>query len=252
VLDQQQLIQSLAACGTTACGAMKVDPAHLQYVGMSLGGVIGGITTAVRGDLTARVLNVPAVGWVDILEGSQTNAIRCPLVDSLIDAGLLTGAKWDTLGTAAEFDDTGLCTSEAWKAQPGYRQFAVIARWALDAADPANFMRLLVSKKVLIQEVVSDNVWPNSATNNQGALLGLPASNADPFTGTQGASAAITATPGINKLMKYTYLPANGPFPGNSFGHGSLLKPPAGSGTAGLLGTGRVQLDAVFYLHLNP
>ena len=98
-------------------------------------------------DFRSAVLNVPGVGWADVLENSSTNAIKCPLVDALIDAGILTGAKWNPMVTP----NTGLCTTDAWKAQPGYAQFAAIGRWVLDPADGANFVRRLAAKKVLIR-----------------------------------------------------------------------------------------------------
>ena len=81
----------------------------------------------------------------------------------------LLGDKWNPIA------GTGLCTTEAWKAQPGYRQFSVIARWVLDPADPANFTRKLATRKFLIQEVVGDQVVPNVATENEGALVGFDA-----------------------------------------------------------------------------
>ena len=260
VLDQQALVAALKACGTTACNDLKVDPAKILYMGQSLGGIMGSITVSQRSDIKAAVLNVPGVGWADILENTSTLAIRCPLVDGLIDAGLLVGEKWNPLA------GTGLCTTDAWKTQPGYRQFAVIGRWILDPADPANFTRALATKRFMLQEVVGDTVVPNIATRNEGALTGLTPATADPGTAlSPTASMAISMMPMKALHIQYpTLAPIPGTFPGNTFTHGSLLQPattvitppgPCDPGTGarcdGALATARMQTDAIFYLTAN-
>lgn len=259
VLDQQGLVVALKACGTTMCGALQVDPAHVTYLGMSLGGIIGGITTAVRPDLTASVLNVPGVGWADIVENTQTLAINCPLVDGLIDAGIIMGEKWNPTA----MPNTGLCTTDAWKTQPGYRQFSAIGRWVLDPADPANFTRKLAAKKFLIQEVVGDTVIPNIATDNEGRLVGLMAMDASCGV-PNGAppppmlpSTALTTMPTASKFVKYTNLAVGSACtPGNTFSHSSLLRPAPTPGETtvgndGRLGTQRLQTDALYFLAVN-
>ncbi|MGN6105850.1 MAG: hypothetical protein ACTHU0_12160 [Kofleriaceae bacterium] len=243
VLDLHGLTAALKSCGAAGCGALKVDAAKIQYMGQSLGGIIGSTLTATNPDLKASVLNVPGVGWVDILENTETLAIRCMLVDGLIDATILTGDKWNPTAM------TGLCTTDAWKAQPGYRQFSMIGRWVLDPADPANFTRKLAPKKFLIQEVVGDTVVPNVATMNEGLLVGQTAATADPATSaTPMPSAAITTNPTASKWVQYPTITTPAP---NIFGHGSLLQPPALSGTGGQLGTVRMQTDAITFLVLN-
>ncbi|MBA3397063.1 MAG: hypothetical protein H0T89_30820 [Deltaproteobacteria bacterium] len=255
VLDLQSLASSLKTCGTTMCGTLVVDPAKMVYLGISLGGIMGTVATATTPELKAATLNVPGAGWVDIIENTQTLAIKCSVIDGLIDAGILMGPKYDTKGTPADpTDDTGLCVGDEWKTQPGYRQFSAIARWVLDPADPANFMRRLAgTKRFLIQEVVGDTVVPNLATDRQALLGGLTMPlMADPaLSGTPPPSAAITSMPMTNKFVKYPDLPANAGtgFPGNAFTHSSLLRP--ATGTAGLLGTIRIQTDAITYLVLN-
>lgn len=257
VLDLHGLVSALKACGTTACGALKVDVTNISYVGISLGGIMGSTAVATKGDFRSAVLNVPGVGWADILENSQTNAIKCPLVDALIDAKILTGEKWN----ATVQPNTGLCTTDAWKTQPGYASFAAIGRWVLDPADGANFASKLATKKILIQQVVGDTVVPNIATDNEAKLVGLfaMAAMADPATSASPpASAAITTNPTANKFVKYTNLPAAAPFPGNSFEHASLLRPaptpgitPPVVGNDGRLGTARLQFDAFTWLSQN-
>lgn len=250
VVDHHSLVAALKACGTASCGAFTVDPTHIVYIGISLGGIMGSITASVNPDIKASVLNVPGVGWVDILENTQTLPIRCSLVNGLIDAGILTGEKWT--GGA-----TGLCTTDAWKIQPGYRQFAAIGRWILDPADPANFTRKLAARRFLIQEVVGDQVVPNVATRNEGALVGLMPAAAD--CGTPNASpppamlpsAAILNMPMTSKWLQYTNSTAAMCAPvGNTFEHASLLRP-SGTGPDGRLGTQRLQTDALTFLNAN-
>lgn len=247
VLDMLGLVASLKACGQSVCGPLKVDSAHMSYMGISLGGIIGTTVVANATDFKSAVLNVPGVGLIDILENTASKQIRCTLVNGLIDAGVVIGEKSD-----AEFK-TGTCQGEEWKTQPGYQQFAVIGRWILDPADGANFTRKLAAKKFIIQEVVNDEVVPNIATDREGALVGLMPAAADPLNplAAPQPSVAITTNPTANKWVRYAMLPATADpaFPGNTFQHASLLSPAAG--TAGLAGTIRVQTDAITYLVLN-
>lgn len=256
ILDLQELVGALQGCGKTNCNTsvanFQVDVTNISYTGLSLGGIMGSTAVAVKPDFRSAVLNVPAVGWADILENTETDEIKCPLVNALIDAGILVGDKWNPTA------NTGLCTTDAWKMQPGYQQFSTIIRWVIDPADGANFTRKLATRKFLIQEVVGDQVVPNVATDNEGALVGLTPLTADPA----GAppvppSAAITTMPTANKFVKYPTLPPAAPsFPGNTFAHASLLRPAPTPGTNtvgndGKLGTLRLQTDAITYLLQN-
>ena len=119
------------------------------------------------------MLNVGGAGWVDVFENTETLALRCSWVDGLIDAGVLVGDKYNPS------QNTGLCTTDAWKEQASYPQFASIGRWVLDPADTANFTRKLAGRKTLLQEVVKDAVVSNLATDKLGALLELGPLTAD-------------------------------------------------------------------------
>ena len=247
VLDLHRLMNALKTCGTAPCNGFQVDTSKIQYTGQSLGSIIGTTFVGTSPGIKGGVLNVGAVGWADVLENTQNLTIRCSLVNGLIDAGILTGDKW-TGGT------TGLCTTDAWKLQPGYQTFAAIGRWVLDPADPANFASKTATKRFLIQEVVDDQVVPNVATDRQGALVGLGGMDqvGDMYLppGNTGPSAAL-ANPLKNLWVKYPTLPPDGAtsFPGNTFEHPSLLRP--SSGIAGQLGTARLQTDAIFFLGAN-
>jgi hypothetical protein len=285
VLDLHRLTNAAKACGAAACtsannaSVLSIDPAHIVYMGISLGGIIGSTVNA-GGNFQAGVLNVSGSGWFDILENTQNLTIRCGLVNALIDAGVVMGNKYP----AAD----ALCLTDAWKQQPGYIQFSSIGRWVLDPADNVNFILPhgqfagLASKRFLLQEVVGDQVVPNVATMTEGTLTGLTAETADGYNplATNGPSAAIvTPTPARNIWVQYPTLPAGdattGGF-GNAFEHASLLRPAAvgpghcvGDAAAacgmdsdcattgnvcifpGVLGTARVQLDAITYLFAN-
>lgn len=269
-LDLELLVNALAACDPTACAGLRFG--HLLYAGQSLGSLIGSLAVAADPRLDTALLYVPGAGLVDILERTDTLAIRCPLVNSLIDAGILIGERWDPA-----MPTEGLCTTDAWRSQPGYQQFAAIARWVLDPAEPANYTRLLAPDRLLLQEVVGDEVIPNLASDALGMLLGLAPQSADPFAPTTTtASAAILEAPQTSKWLRYETLPATDPATGgfgNLFTHGSLLAPAAAPGRCssapattctsddgcgagvcvfpGVLGTARMQLDAITFLSAN-
>jgi hypothetical protein len=258
VLDIQQLVTSLKACGTSNCGKLKVDPTNIVYVGHSLvGGNLGAIALGVT-DIRAGVLNAASAGWLDIIENTdQAVAFQCPLIDALIDSGVLSGDKHD------KDAGTGLCLTDAWKAAPGYRQFAAIARWVLDPADPANFAAKLASARLLLQRIDGDDVAPNLATDRLGAhaaQLRGDASCGVPFV----PSTALLAEPTHSHFLDYvTVAPGSPACPaGNTFSHGSLLQPApsvleedcdldTGYACDGTFATIQLQTDAVYFLISN-
>jgi len=242
VLDHERLVQALKTCGAAGCGPVVVDPSKIYYAGLSLGSIIGTMSAGLSPDIKTAVINVGGVGWADILENTETLAIRCQLVNGLIDAKILEGEKW-TGGT------TGLCTTDEWKTQPGYATFAAIGRWVLDPADGANFTKYIVTKKLLIQEVVGDTVVPNIATDRFAALTGLlpMVKQADSFDPAQPApSAAIAEMPTTSKFVHYVS-DAN-----DVYVHSSLLRPAATDDhQKGINGTLRLQVDAATFLFAN-
>ena len=255
-LDQQRLERAVAACGAAGCTSansatvLSVDANKIVYMGHSLGGILGSETTAIDPAFKAAVLNVSGVGIFDILENTPEDLFRCSFVNNLIDTGVLVGDKWDPSNPTV-----GLCTTPAWKMQPGYQQFAGIARWIVDPGDPANYTAKLATRKFLLQEVVGDEVVPNLATDDEGMLAGQTPATADPATSaTPPPSAAITTNPTSSKWVRYPTLPpdAGSGFPGNAFSHGSLLAPAQSTPPqAGQLGTVRVQTDAITFLLEN-
>jgi dienelactone hydrolase len=266
VLDLEGLVAALKACGPGACGALAVDATHLAYLGISLGGIIGSTTVANVPDFQGAVLNVPAVGLIDVLENTPSLAIRCSLVDALISVGVVMGTP-----SNPPVYSTGTCMTDEWKAQPGYQQFSVIGRWVLDPADGANFTRKLAARKILIQEVVNDQVVPNIATDREAALVGLlgAAAMADPantLVNLLPSTEIAPMNPNANKFVRYMNIDPTASPPGNTFQHASLLAPattvvPGNPPPAcdpmtlvacdGVLGTARVQTDAITFLINN-
>jgi hypothetical protein len=272
VIDQLQTFAALKNCtgGADNCGTFRVNPAQIEYVGQSLGGILGGVSVAVADDVQAAVFNVPAVGWVDFFESTPNLDIRCGLVDSLIDAGIVMGAKRDTKDTADPSDDTGACIGDEYKTQPGYRRFSSIARWVFDPGDPANFAARTRTKTSLIQEVVDDQVVPNIATRYMGALFGLTPAAARMNTSATAPtpSPALLTNPTTSKWLQYASIAPNlgAGFPGNTYHHASLLRPaPSVNATEptqfcsgstpqycdGVLGTAQMVVDALTFLQVN-
>ena len=284
-LDQQQLVRALVACGASSCTSgnnatvFAVDASRILYMGHSLGSILGSVTASVEPHIVASVLNVSGIGIYDILETTPNDEFRCTLVNNLIDEGVVIGQKWDPTNPAG-----AACLTTDWLMQPGYQQFAGIARWVVDPGDPANYTGKLAPKRFLLQEVVDDQVVPNPTTENEGMLVGQTALTADPIApGSSTPSAAITTDPMTTKWVKYPLVPstnnATAGF-GNAFSHGSILSPSdtgssaghcatsptttctvgtaatdCGAGvpcvTPGDLGTVRIQSDAITFLFEN-
>ncbi|MET0410099.1 MAG: hypothetical protein ABW217_02330, partial [Polyangiaceae bacterium] len=230
---------------------IAVDPARIGYLGHALGALLGGVAVATSDQLAGAVLNEAAGDWVAVLSDSATDAIRCPLVDSLIAGGVLEGTPWD--GGAAS-DAT--CLRQDWQQDPRFLEFAAAARWLLDPVDPLNYAARLGSgdaPPVLLAEIDGDPVIPNTATRELVRLLGLDAEDAS-----VAAAPPITPTPAAlaegNVWIRYSGVPADADsgFPGNAYGPGSLLAPapPAAdmADAAGQLGTAQLRVDAITFL----
>lgn len=257
VLDEMKLERVLRYCATqSACGNLWVDPDHIGFLSQSLGSLIGGVTVAVSPDVKAAVLNVGGGNWLRILTDTSTPAIRCPLIDALLGAGVLAGgdaAKWN-LGT----NPMALCLGDTWKSDPGFIQFGASLRWMLDPVDGANYASMYGSDRarVLFEEVIGDEVVPNSASEQFGTLLGLMPGPAATSMSTMPPPTAALAMP-KSLWIQYANIAAAGAFPGNLYSHGSLLAPATSDPTstmldpAGVLGTALMQTDTLTFLATN-
>lgn len=249
VLDQLALEAALQHCTAPgACAGLHVDPARLGYLGHSLGALIGGVSTALSTGLSAAALHAGGADWLQVVVESDTDAVRCSLVDALINAGVVQGELWNG-GT----NPRATCLGDEWRSQPGFVEFAAAARWLLDPIDPLNYAAPAGAPPVLLAEIEGDAVVANSATQTFGVALGLVPEPAELATPASSAPSGAAVAPG-SRWLRYVGRaadPASG-FPGNAYDHGSLLAPAApaaGMGTgSGELGTLRLRLDTLGFL----
>jgi hypothetical protein len=249
VLDTLKLERVVAGCAAAGvCQNLVVDASHVGYVGQSLGSLLGEITVAQSSTLKTAIFNVGGADWVQIVTFTANVQIRCSILDSLIDAGVLQGAK-SNLGT----NPGALCLdpAAAWRTDPAFVSFGAVARWILDPVDAVNYAgvyRGASGPKLLLQEVKGDQVVPNEATDPYGTLLGLMKTPAAVGTSAMPAATPASGSAG-SSWVEYSNIPADTAqmFPGNTYAHGSLLQP-ATPDLAGLLGTAQMQTDAITFL----
>ncbi|HEY3998722.1 MAG TPA: Ig-like domain-containing protein [Candidatus Xenobia bacterium] len=174
VSDQQNLASMIASGNAASIGLLDQDP---QYVGQSLGGILGGIFLATDNQVPTGVLNVAGGRWTSLI-------LNSPGFSSLF---------------------TGPSGLPAFGLQPGtpeFNQFLYIAQTVLDDADPFNYAPHLgltqptvvnlqetrvqsgrdlaggTNLSVLIQEMIGDQEVPNSATSDLGLAAGITQVNA--------------------------------------------------------------------------
>ena len=243
VLDALGLVEALKACTEDDCAEdFNIDARRIGYLGHSLGSIIGTSVVSLSSDIRAAVLSVGGVGLTDIIENSDATAfLQCPLLDSLIEVGVLPGTLSDVQ------NETGTCFEEAWQQFPEWQQFSAIARLASDAGEPANLAVGLRGRAVLVQEVDADPIVPNFSTATLVSLAELETEEARVFTGEQSVAEPSAAITGRAAHVRYTDIPQEGAFPGNDYGHASLLAPEGGT-PAGALATGQIQSDALRHL----
>jgi len=139
----------------TGNGIPELAPVGTTYLGMSLGGIVGGVFVALEDKITIANLNVAGGRIAYLLNNSDS-------FGPAIDAGL------------AQF---GL--------QPGtsfYDLYFMFTQAIVDDADPFNYAPFMaggglssgVGTTVLVQEMIGDHVVPNSATTDLVISLKLP------------------------------------------------------------------------------
>ena len=258
-LDIMSLVAAMtstcaAPAGATACNGFSINPNAVGYIGQSLGAIIGTVPVAMDPTIKAAVLNVGAVSLITILENTDTNRLKCPLIDALINNGTLQGKLW--LQPNNTFNDVdALCVqTDTTKPisivnEPAYRSFAVAARWVADPADGVNFLDVIGGRvaegdlRVLVQQVKGDLLVPNEATAIIGRLLGFSApteaatpAGPPPFTASTGLGNPATAAAWVNYSSDVV-----------TYGHGSLLQPAAATAQA-QAATGQMQTDAFTFM----
>lgn len=166
------------------------DGSRINFVGQSLGGIVGSVFMAIEPTVNVGVINVAGGGIAGLLNGSATFGPR-------IRAGIAAGA-----GITVD--------SPAFPAT--LAQFLFAAQTVIDSADPINYAGLMASERILFQEVIGDLVVPNQ-------VAGAPLSGTEPLIAAMGLSTITTTTVnpnGVRGAVRFT-----------AGDHGTLLSPAA-------------------------
>ncbi|NMB75543.1 MAG: hypothetical protein GYA21_10495 [Myxococcales bacterium] len=172
VADLMQLVRVLKNCTEDTCAGLAIDPNRIFFLGVSLGSVTGAVFTALSPDVRRAVLNAPAAGLAQLLGGSPV---------------LL--AELSPVLCAAQVIDAACCRATPPRCAPQdlaqdakFAQFLLTAQWVLDPADPINFAGTLAAdiaagtKRLMLQTVTGDAVFPPEGATLLGATLALPSS----------------------------------------------------------------------------
>ncbi|PTL83274.1 hypothetical protein [Vitiosangium sp. GDMCC 1.1324] len=192
VIDLAQVVRVLKGDAIdeqlTALGAPTLDGTRIDYVGGSLGGILGTLYTSVSPDVHRAVLNVPGGRLTQLLDEATASDfvnIRSILYSTLASKQMPQGS-------------------------PAFDTFVRSAQWILDPGDPVNYSWYVsngagipADREALVQYITRDKVVPNSST-----LALINAANAR-----GGSSKLLTVTP---------YDPSDTDLPGDSR-HGFLM-----------------------------
>lgn len=126
--------------------ATALDETNIVYLGQSLGGILGTLSTSVASSVGNVVLNVPGGDLTGIL-------LTSPAFKTQRDAFLLTLSNAGIKQGTPEFD-----------------QFFGLARMILDPADPVNYSYFVENgavpptREALVQYITNDEITPNPTT----------------------------------------------------------------------------------------
>lgn len=136
-------------------GGFGIDGEQINYVGISLGGIMGSNLAGIDPSYKRMLLNVPGAGLVDLMQ--ESTLFKTRLEQGLNEKGIFKGTP--------EFD-----------------QFLNTAKWVLDEADPINISSFALRypliytdpktselkqaplKAIKVQMAVGDQVVPNTST----------------------------------------------------------------------------------------
>jgi dienelactone hydrolase len=153
VIDLAQVVRVLKSEGIdaqlVAQGAAPLDGNSIDYVGQSLGSMLGTLYGAVSPDAHHLVLNVPGGRFTQILDESTDDtfvAMRTRFYSTLAAAQMPQGS-------------------------PAFDTFMRTAQWIVDPADPINYSwhvsngaGVPANRKALVQYITGDMLFPNSTT----------------------------------------------------------------------------------------
>lgn len=196
---------SSGAGDLTGDGVADLNPNAITCVGMSLGGIVSTSFAAVDPNVSAAVLNVAGARVPFLLKDSP--AFSGPILEGLASVGLVEGTSL--------FDI-----------------YFMFAQAIFDDADPFNYAGNTdgsisggAPTAILLQEVLTDGVVPNSATRDLANALGAPQVDAiEPL-----ATLAQVPSPAFGSGY-YQFSTAADIFTA----HGALLDPSGGNPTVAL------------------
>ncbi len=188
--DLLELTRALPTMHYSGSGT-DFDGARIQFVGQSLGSMVGTGFLAISNNVNVGVLNVPGGGIVRFIEASPTFG---PVIRAgLAQAGLQPGT-------------------------PDYDAFLGAAQVVIDSGDPINFAFAASRKRLLLQEVVGGGDFlPDQVIPNR--VAGAPLSGTEPLIaalGLQSISSTTQSADGIRGAVRFL-----------EGDHGSLLSPAA-------------------------
>lgn len=195
IADQAVLVRLL-----TSGGGALFSTTNIQYLGHSIGSIIGTCTLAVEPNITRAVLNVPGGRWLSLAENSPAFA---PLVNG------------------------GLAAKGIYPGSSDFFGFLFMAQTVVDDADPFNYGAHLGfglndlggngTLSYLVQEMIGDATVPNSATADLVRAMNIPIVKTI-------ANAVVSPIVGLPTAVLSPF-PGNGLFQFTGGGHGSLLGP---------------------------
>lgn len=182
-------------------GTGDFDSSNIQFVGISLGAIVGTPFLALEPTVNVGLLSVPGGGIARMLDGSVSFGPR-------IRAGL--AASGVTAGT------------------PTYDSFMGAAQQVIDPIDPINYGFASAQNAILLHEVIGDGAskLPDQVVPN--AVPGAPLSGTEPLIralGLASISATTQAANGVRGVVRFT-----------AGEHSSLISPTAPAVTAEMQG----------------
>ncbi|KAB2900052.1 MAG: hypothetical protein F9K40_09670, partial [Kofleriaceae bacterium] len=147
LVDLGAIERSLRTGNWTGVLGAPVDTSRIMYAGQSLGGILGATFLAGAPDVRRAVLNVPGADLVDMFDESS-----------------VFGQQVDGLFTRLDVP------RESYEGE----RFLNVARWVVDAVDPANLGAATGARDLLIQMATLDFIIPNPYTRTLERVTGAP------------------------------------------------------------------------------
>jgi hypothetical protein len=154
IIDLSQVVNVLRSPGLdaqlSAQGvSVPLDVDHIDYVGQSLGGILGTLYTAVSPEVRHVVLNVPGGRLTQLMHEAEDNNFK---------------AMRNALYSA-------LAAKQMPQGSPAFDTFLWTAQWILDPADPVNSSWSVrnnpdvhANRDALVQYITGDKVVPHTST----------------------------------------------------------------------------------------